>query len=891
MPQTQDVPPEKLSELLSGVDPDQLGKIMPLAGGGVITMMFTDIVDSTRVKAEVGDRPYFAALDIHHALLRERLAQHNGRELKTIGDSFFIGFTDPAAAVRCGSDIQQALAGSPIIVAGQPLAVRIGAHTGTPIVYRDKVSGRTDLSGTDVDKAARVEGIARGGQVLISEQTRILARGAATHDWGIWELKGLGGQRVYEVLYPGRQAEMPAGRMAVEALRFGTSFVGRVREVEALVEAVKRDRMVTLTGMGGIGKTRLADAAARRLSDSFEDGTYFVELATTADSEGAVVSALLEASKTDPAGFPNEEAALMASLRHKHALIVLDNFEAMMAASGLVRRLYLNCPRLHLLITSQSPLGIDGEHIHRADPMGTPAPTDDTASLADLDAFELFGERAEARVAGWKLQSAADETAVADILRLTDGIPLAIELAAAWVGSQSLQEIKDGLGQRRSALLQRRRKEGNRHDSIDACLDYSFDRLPDDAKALLPKLSVFAGGWFADDAGAVCGAPDAGRLLIDLHERNLLIRHETLGRSRYSMLVTVQEYARSRLAAKAARRLGQAHLAHFQQVASAARAVLGGSNYTEALTRLSIDLANIEAAIAHAQERGYHGAILGFAFDLADYLGICGRHAQRLTLAQAARDAAGHLETTDAASADVCLGAIYNELPTGDRSENQKRAIKCYEAALRVYTEADSPQDWAMTQNNLGNAYSRFPTGDRGDNQRRAIECYEAALRVWNERDFPQDWARLQTNLGTVYRRLPVGNHADNLRRAIECYEAALRVLSEHDFPHNWAAIQNNLGVAYANLPAGDPSDTLRRAIQHYEAALRVRTECDFPEDWARTLHNLGNSYAQLPKGNHADNLSRAVGCYEAAERGFRTVGLADEAERAKAAAKALGRK
>ena len=144
--------------------------------------------------------------------------------------------------------------------------------------------------------------------MLVSEQTRVLARAVTTHDWGSWELKGLGGQRIFEILYPGKQAEMPAGRMALEPLRFGTSFIGREQEVAALVEAVKRARLITLTGMGGIGKTRLADAAARRLSDAFEDGTFFVELAATSDSENAVVSALLTALAIDAAGFESEAA-------------------------------------------------------------------------------------------------------------------------------------------------------------------------------------------------------------------------------------------------------------------------------------------------------------------------------------------------------------------------------------------------------------------------------------------------------------------------------------------------------------------------------------------------------------------------------------------------------
>jgi len=213
------------------------------------------------------------------------------------------------------------------------------------------------------------------------------------------------------------------------------------------------------------------------------------------------------------------------------------------------------------------------------------------------------------------------------------------------------------------------------------------------------------------------------------------------------------------------------------------------------------------------------------------------------------------------------LGNAYNDLPTGDRGENLHHAVACYEAALRVHTEADFPSDWATTQNNLGIAYSHLPTGDRGENLRRAIACYEAALRVRTEADFPADWAGTQGNLGNAYSVLPTGDRGENLRRAITCYGAALRVRTEADFPSAWAATQNNLGIAYSDLPTGDRGENLRRAIACYEAALRVRTEAGFPSDWAMTQNNLGSAYGKLPTGDRGENLRRAIACYEAALR------------------------
>jgi class 3 adenylate cyclase len=504
MPPNQRAPAENLKESLPGVDREQLRQVMPLVGGGVITMMFTDIVDSTRAKREVGDDVYFAALERHNTIIRDCIASRSGHELKTIGDSFLVAFAHPGEAVQCASRIQQAFAEAPIIVGDGPINVRIGLHTGLPRVYRDEVSGRIDLYGADVDKAARVESIARGGQVLISEQTRALADDLVVHDWGLWELKGLGSQRIFELLYPGKRAEEPAGHMRLEPLRFATSFVGRERTGADLIELLKGRRLVTVSGMGGIGKTRLADFAARRVSDAFADGAFFIELAETANSESAVVSELLVALAVNSAGFKNETEALVRTLQNRQMLLVLDNFEGVLSAARLVGKLFLGWPQSHFLVTSQTPLNIDGEQLYLAPPMDIPAASADASSLAGHDAFALFQERARARVSDWDARSPAGITALADILELVDGIPLAIELAAAWVGSKTLTEIRTGL---RGLLRRRGVGTTSRHRNMQACLDYSFDLLADDAKDIFPKLAVFAGGFFVEDVEAVRATP------------------------------------------------------------------------------------------------------------------------------------------------------------------------------------------------------------------------------------------------------------------------------------------------------------------------------------------------------------------------------------------------
>ncbi|MFA8016102.1 tetratricopeptide repeat protein [Bremerella cremea] len=213
------------------------------------------------------------------------------------------------------------------------------------------------------------------------------------------------------------------------------------------------------------------------------------------------------------------------------------------------------------------------------------------------------------------------------------------------------------------------------------------------------------------------------------------------------------------------------------------------------------------------------------------------------------------------------LGCELRESTISSRKQNLVQAITCYERALRVYTEADFPQDWAMTQNNLGNAYGDLPTGDRGANLREAIACCERALRVYTEADFPQAWATTQNNLGNAYGDLPTGDRGANLREAIACYERALRVRTEADFPQAWAMTQNNLGTAYQELPTGDRGANLRAAIDCYARALRVYTETGFPQAWAMTQNNLGTAYKNLPTGDRGTNLREAIACYERALR------------------------
>lgn len=931
MPDDDTLSPDQLKALLEKINPAVLGQVMPLTGG-VITMMFTDIVGSVDINVQIGDRSYFdEVLKRHNEVVRKCISDYNGREWKTNGDAFLVGFATPIDAVACAAAIQERLEASPIQAGMRPLQVRIGLHTGTPIVYQDSVSNLIDLSGVDVNKAARVEGLAKGRQVLISHETNALAKHKETYDWGLWELKGLGRHRIFELLWPGKTPERPSGRPWLEPVRFLTRFVGRESEIVDIKNGVTSHRLVTLKGMGGIGKSRLANEVAASLSKEFDDGVFFVELAETIDSEPSVVSELIVGLGINPAGFLDEATALLTTFQNRRALLVLDNFEAVASAASFINRLLKGCPGLHFLVTSQRPLSVDGEQQIEVQPLVVPLAQYSLTidQLTQLDSFKLFHERARLKKPRWEA-SPAEASLIGEILELTDGIPLSIELAAAWADRVSLQTLRDGLKQNRSHYLKRCGPaiEEKRHASIQACIDWSFNLLPPAERMLFPKLSAFAGGFLSEDVAAVCEVLNASALIRSIQEQSFLFWEESIGKTRYRMLPTVREYAAAKLGGQLDQ-LRRVHSQHFLEVLELAVNHIKGKAQMAGFVRVTADLDNIRAGMETATQMSDHKMEVNYSLAFAPYLQMKGLFAELLIRNQQGLSAAAALQDVRLiAGCEHNLGNAYAQLPTGDRGPNLRRAIGYYEAALQVFTERRFPAQWAMiqhdlanvygdlpsgdrvenlkktinyykaalrvftkrgfpvqramTQHNLGGTYATLPSGDRGANLRNAIRYYKAALQVRTEDGFPVQWAMTQNNLGAAYRDLPTGKREVNLQKAINCFDAALRVRTKRDFPIYWAMTQHNLGTAYAELPTGDRGANLRRAISYYEAALNVRTERDFPYDWATTQHNLGKAYAAIPNGDRAENFRKAVVCFEMAIRGYSAVGLPEEADRVK---------
>ena len=568
---------------------------------GTVTLLFTDIEGSTSLLQRVGP-DYAGLLQTHRQLVRDAIAENEGVEVGTEGDSFFVAFSDPVKAVRAAFDAQRALC-THIWPEGREVRVRMGLHTGAVVVVAN------DYVGLAVHHAARVSSAAHGGQILLSSDTAQ----AAAHDlpWdgtlrdlGRFVLKGIEGeQHLIQLVHPDLPDDFPEPSTR-RALRsnlptFLTSFVGREPNLTDVLRLLDEARIVTLIGPGGIGKTRLAIEAATRAMDGYVDGVWFVDLAAVAaeavvpQTVGSVLG--LRESKDDVRAWPER---LSAYLSDKSALIVLDNCEHLLRACGdLVVRLLQSCPTLRFLATSREALGVQGERRYGVRPLDLPQ--DESEDLASSTAVRLFVDRARERDLDFALDDQGTRT-VAGICRRLDSLPLAIELAAASTDVLPLSQIAAQLDDR-FRMLRADDVRAERHSTMETAIDWSYELLDERDRTLFRRLAVFA-GFGSSDAEAVCtGAPIVGTDVLDalarLTRKSLVDRDSSTGRFR--MLETIRHYALGRLAdAGEEVETRSRHRDHFvARVEALEREAFEGA-FDGAVDRFGADVDNVWLALA-----------------------------------------------------------------------------------------------------------------------------------------------------------------------------------------------------------------------------------------------------------------------------------------------------
>ena len=552
--------------------PDR-GARLPL---GTLTFVFSDIEGSTRLLQSLG-RSYDALLETHDRIIRTAAETEGGRAFGSEGDAQHLVFAEVGAAVRAALAAQQALE-TQAWPEGVTVRVRMGIHSGEVRRLGD------DYVGLALHETARIAAAGHGGQVLLSAASAELARdglpeGISLQDLGEHRLKDLPHPvRLYQLAGAGLEATHPPLR-TLEAVGARlptqvTSFVGRT-EVEAVSRLLASARLVTLTGPGGTGKTRLSVEVAAAVAPRFEGGAFFVPLDTISDPD--LVASEIATAVGAVGGTEEPLDRLVAHLRDRAVLLVLDNLEQVVEARSTVSRLLADCPKLSVLATSRIPLSVYGEHEFQVPTLSLPRVGSGAVSdVAASEAVRLFVERGMAARADFTLTD-ANAAAVADIVARLDGLPLAIELAAARLRILPVEALRDRLDDRLGLLTSGARDLPERQRTLRGAIEWSHDLLDDPDRRLFARFAVMAGGASLEHAEHVCGpASELGREVFDgidsLSQQSLLTVADEAGSPRCAMLVTIREYAAERLAASGeadsvARRHAETYLALVEEAA------------------------------------------------------------------------------------------------------------------------------------------------------------------------------------------------------------------------------------------------------------------------------------------------------------------------------------
>jgi predicted ATPase len=556
-----------------------------------------------------------ASLASHDRIVDGCIGDLDGYVFSTAGDSFAAAFPTPAAALSAAMKAQLGLLEEPW--PGPTISIRIGVHTGTSFERGG------DYFGPDVNRAARVMAAANAGQVLVSGATAELvgesvAAPMSLVDRGVHALKDLERpEHLFELLHPDLPEVLDPLRTAlVERVHLParlTSFVGRKQELEVVKGLVEASRLVTLTGVGGAGKTRLAIEAASGLEDVFPDGIWMAALADISEP-GLVLNELAEVWNLRPGDGMGLVQVIKAFLADRKLLVILDNCEHVLAsAAELAADLLVSSPGLSILATSRETLGVPGETVYRVPSLGLPTEGSD---LAASESVRLFIDRAALIEPSFN-PTPEDLEAIASICRRLDGIPLGIELAAARIRTLTITDLASQLEESFRILTAASKTGVRRQRTLENTIGWSYDLLSEDEARLFRRLSVFAGGFDLASAQVVGGGPDVMGLLDQLVDKSLVVAGRQDRVSRFRLLESIRQYGQIRLVEEdAGEEARLAHAEYFSSWVTATAPRLRGPEQAQANRELLVEADNIRTALATLRQRGEIDRVLGICFDL-----------------------------------------------------------------------------------------------------------------------------------------------------------------------------------------------------------------------------------------------------------------------------------
>jgi len=582
---------------------------------GTVTLLFTDIEGSTRLLQQLGES-YSSVLEESRSLLRAAFLEYGGHEVDTQGDAFFIAFARASDAALAAVAAQRGLASHPW-PDGTTVRVRMGLHTGEPLRSAE------GYVGLDVHHAARIMSAGHGGQVLLSHTTRDLVEqtlpvGVSVRDLGAHRLKDLQQpNQLFQLVIPDLPADFPPLKTLDNSPNNlplqPTPFLGREKEIHALQELLLREssRLVTLTGPGGVGKTRLGLQVAAELAEHFPDGTWFVSLAPISDPD-LVIPTISQVLGLSEARDQTPLEHLKNALQEKKMLLLLDNFEQVVSSATSVADLLARCPHLKVLVTSREELHVRAEREYPVPALLLPdmKHLPDLLALSQYEAVALFIERAQAVNPAFQVTN-TNAPAVAEICVRLDGLPLAIELAAARIRLFSPQALLTRLGQRLPLLVSSARDVPARQKTLRQTIQWSYDLLTSHEQRLFRRLAVFVGGcaFQAVEAVAQDVAEEQTSVLdtvTSLLDKNLLRQTEQEdGEPWFMLLETIREFGLEVLAKRGElEAVRHAHAEYYLQLAEVAEPALIGPLQATWYERLERELDNLRAALSYLLERG-----------------------------------------------------------------------------------------------------------------------------------------------------------------------------------------------------------------------------------------------------------------------------------------------
>jgi predicted ATPase/class 3 adenylate cyclase len=809
---------------------------------GTVTFLFTDIEGSTKLAQGRPDK-WESLQQSHHAILQSAIEAHNGYVFQIIGDAFCAAFHTASDGLSAAIEAQRKLQTESWDET--PVKVRMGLHTGSAELKDNDYHGYMTLA-----RVQRVMSVAYGGQILLSNATselihNELPEGISLRDLKEHRLKGLlNPEHLWQIVAPDLKRDFPPlqslnetpNNLPVQL----TSFIGREKEVRQVKQRLEKNRLVTLTGSGGIGKTRLSIQVATELMNEYPNGVWLLELAPLADPALVIQAACTALNVTPPGGMPALNA-LTDHLRAKKILLVVDNCEHLIdACAQLAESLLQACPGLRMIASSREALGIEGESAYRVPSLSLPDSKSGLHIIEESEAVKLFMERANAILPEFEITE-SNAPIIVQVCQRLDGIALAIELAASRVKILKVEQIASRLDDAFRLLTGGSRTALPRQQTLRALIDWSYNLLSDEERIVLRRLSVFVGAWTLEAAEAVCGNPDILDLLTRLVDKSLVtIDREHSDEIRYYFLETIRQYAREKLAeANEAENSRIQHLRYFLKLAKEAEPQLRyGTKQLKWLDRLEREHDNFRAALEWSLESKTKEG-LELAGALLWFWVLRGYFAEGYELLEKASTASVHEDASIRAkllSGAGLLAAYFN-----------------IHKAEMFLTESISL--FRSIEDNNGLAFSLLTLGEVIVDQTdilRAKELFQDSHNLFSEARNRWGISRALVQLGEL--EITLGNY----EQAKSLYRQVFSLAREMNDKDGMCDALLGLGMAESY------QNNLQQAMTVYKEALLIAREGEFKFTIAQLLNRMGD--IALASGDHVETQSLNEECMEIAK-------------------------